>query len=235
MSKKYLTPFLILFVLAFSTLTRAEIPWVDDGNTRYLALGDSIAAGYGAIPVTQGYPYLLYRGGVFDSISNTYFANTAVPGATSADVLNHQVPLAIEAFPPSVITLTVGGNDVLSILAGADPGTVLSGFAANLGTIFATLRYELPDTDIYISNLYAIHDIPGIPDALVDSVIGGINNIIAGYAAAYNVPVADVFGEFDGQSGLLLIERHNAGLNVHPTNAGYRVIAQAFEDVIVVD
>jgi lysophospholipase L1-like esterase len=110
MYKKYLTPFVILFVLAFSTVTRAEIPWVDDGNTRYLALGDSIAAGFGAIPVTQGYPYLLYRGGVFDTISNMYFANAAVPGATSAHVLNNQVPQTIEAFPPSVITITVGGN-----------------------------------------------------------------------------------------------------------------------------
>jgi lysophospholipase L1-like esterase len=155
------------------------------------------------------------------------------PGATSAHVLKYQVPQAIEAFPPSVITISVGGNDVLSILAGADPDFVLSEFTANLGTIFATLRSELPDTDIYISNLYAIHDIPGIPDDMVDLVIGGINNIISGYAAAYNVPVADVFDGFDGQGGLLLIERHNAGLNVHPTNAGYRVIARAFEDVIV--
>ena len=38
MSKKYLTPFRILSVLAFSATTRAKIPRVDDGNTRYLVL-----------------------------------------------------------------------------------------------------------------------------------------------------------------------------------------------------
>jgi hypothetical protein len=31
--------------------------------TRYMALGDSIAAGYKAVPVTNAYPYLLYRKG----------------------------------------------------------------------------------------------------------------------------------------------------------------------------
>jgi lysophospholipase L1-like esterase len=228
MYKKYLTPFVILFVLAFSTVTRAEIPWVDDGNTRYLALGDSIAAGYGAIPVTQGYPYLLYRGGVFDNISNMYFANAAVPGATSSHVLNNQVPQAIEAFPPSVITITVGGNDILSILEGADPYTVFESFGANLGATLYKLTTELPDTDIYISNYYSIPHIPG-----ADDVVQVINGIIGDLALGFGVPVADVYSGFQGKFGLLLIERHNAGLNVHPTNAGYRVIARAFEDVIV--
>jgi len=35
MSKKYLTSFIILLVLAISNATRAEIPWIDDGNTRF--------------------------------------------------------------------------------------------------------------------------------------------------------------------------------------------------------
>jgi len=231
MSKKYLVPFVIAFVVAFSTVTRAEIPWVDDGNTRYLALGDSIAAGYGAIPVTQGYPYLLYQGGVFDTISNTYFANAAVPGATSKHVLEGQVPQAIEAFPPSVITLTVGGNDILKILDGvASPEVVIAEFQYNLVAILSALRTSLPDAEIYVSNYYSIPSIPGS-----DQIIAIFNSIIAGVSAGFGVPVADVNSRFNGQRGLLLIERNNAGLNVHPTNAGYRVIAKAFEDIIITD
>jgi lysophospholipase L1-like esterase len=57
--------------------------------TRYMALGDSIAAGYKAVPVTNAYPYLLYHKGVFDVIPHTLFCNASVPGATSADVLLH--------------------------------------------------------------------------------------------------------------------------------------------------
>ena len=42
-----------------------------DDATRVMALGDSIAAGYKAMPVTSGYAYLLYQGGVFDRFSHT--------------------------------------------------------------------------------------------------------------------------------------------------------------------
>lgn len=52
-------------------------------------------------------------------------------------------------------------------------------------------------------------------------------------AAAFGVPVADVYGAFKDRSGLLLIERHGAGqYEVHPTNAGYRAMARAFEAAI---
>ena len=52
-------------------------------------------------------------------------------------------------------------------------------------------------------------------------------------AAAFGMPVADVYGAFKDRSGLLLIERHGAGqYEVHPTNAGYRAMARAFEAAI---
>ena len=54
--------------------------------TRYMALGDSLAAGYQAVPVTKGYVYRLYDTETFDSIDHTLFANAAVPGASSSDV-----------------------------------------------------------------------------------------------------------------------------------------------------
>ncbi|SRR5260370_34055419 len=76
-----------------------------------LAMGDSLAAGFGAIPVTQGYAYLLYKGGTFDSLTNTIFADAAAPGATSAHVLAFQVPQAVNIFQPHVVTISVGGND----------------------------------------------------------------------------------------------------------------------------
>jgi hypothetical protein len=84
-------------VLAVGALTApsvslAQPPGVHAADaTRYLALGDSIAAGYKVVPVTQAYPYLLYQGGVFDHIPSTLFCNAAVPGATSQDVLLHQL------------------------------------------------------------------------------------------------------------------------------------------------
>jgi lysophospholipase L1-like esterase len=201
-----------------------------------MAMGDSIAAGWGAVPTTQGYTYLLYQGGVFDTAPNTIFCNAAVPGATSADVLAYQVPQALrhpDDFKPDVITLTVGGNDLLSILkTGADPSVVLQTFAGNLTQILTQLKTSLPDARIYVSNQYAIPEIAAAAPGL-DQVIAAFNQIVAGVAGAFGVPVADVFtafGGFEGRGGLLLIDRQGADpFQPHPTNAGYRVMERAFE------
>lgn len=222
------TSILALLAALLPALARADLPWQFDQHTRYMALGDSLSAGYGAVPATQGFVYLLYQSGVFDTVPNTLFANAAVPGATSRHVLEHQTPQATEAFRPTVITLTVGGNDLLRILNGADPYLVLAEFSNNLTQILSRLRTELPDARIYIGNLYTISEIPG-----ADQIVPQFNQILAQIAGAFQVPVADVYGEFYGRSGLLLIERHGAGqYEVHPTNAGYRTMAKAFEAVI---
>jgi lysophospholipase L1-like esterase len=206
----------------------AEVPWQFADNTRYMAMGDSLAAGYGAIPATQGYAYLLFKEGVFDKIPNTLLSNVGLIGATSQDVLEKQVPLAIDPFVPTVITLTVGGNDLASILTGADPLTVLGNFQNNLTNIFMQLRIGLPEAEIYISNLYDIPEIPG-----ATTVVLLFNGIVEGVASAFLVPVADVFSAFEGKNGLRLIERNGADqFEVHPSNAGHRAMAKAFKAVI---
>ncbi len=219
---------ILLLMSLLSFPTRAELPWQFDTHTRYMALGDSLVAGYGAVPATQGYVYLLYQGGVFDQVPNTLFSNAGVPGASSQQVRDHQVPQAIEAFRPTVVTITVGGNDLLRILNGADPAQVLAEFQVNFAAILQSLRSNLPQTRIYVSNLYTVSEIPG-----ADQVVPYFNQIVAGVAGAYGVPVADIYSAFQGRSGLLLINRNGAGqYEVHPTNAGYRVMAQAFENVV---
>jgi len=215
-------------LLSVCALARADVPWTFSNNTRYLAMGDSLAAGFGAIPVTQGYAYLLYHGGAFDVITNTTFADAAVPGATSADVHAFQVPQAVNFFRPNVVTISVGGNDLLAILAGADPATILTNFQNNLVGILGGLRAALPSARIVVGNQYDIPEITAsIPGA--GQIIAQFNTIIAGVAQATGVRVADVFTAFQGRTGLLLVERHGASaFEVHPTNAGYRVMADAF-------
>jgi lysophospholipase L1-like esterase len=218
-------------LLLVSSFAHAAVPWTFSNDTRYLAMGDSLAAGLGAIPVTQGYAYLLYKGGTFDSLTNTIFVDAGMPGATSAQVLAFQVQQATDIFQPDDVTISVGGNDLLEILNGADPVTVLTNFQANLVQILGTLRANLPKARIIIGNQYDIPEITAsIPGAT--QVIAAFNAIIAGVAQATGVRVADVFDAFQGRTGLLLIERHGASaFEVHPTNAGYRVMADAFAAV----
>jgi lysophospholipase L1-like esterase len=215
-------------LILVSSFAHAESPWTFSNNTRYLAMGDSLAAGYGAIPMTQGYAYLLYQGGTFDKVTNTTFANVGVPGATSANVFDFQVPEAVGIFQPQVVTISVGGNDLLQILKGVDPGIVMPAFEANLSKILGTLRTSLPSAVIIIGNQY---DIPEITASIPGGaqIIDTFNEIIAGVARVTNARVADVFHAFQGRKGLLLVERRRAEPSeVHPTNAGYRVMANAF-------
>jgi lysophospholipase L1-like esterase len=207
-----------------------------EDNTRYLALGDSLSAGYGAHPSTNGFVYQLYQGGAIDNVNNTLFNNLGVVNATSPDVLSHQLSLGALFFSNTgvdyrkVVTLTIGGNDMFQIIGGADPQTVLSHFADNLGAILYSLVMAFPDVEIYVANQYD----PRLPIPGAEELVAALNNAIALVASGFpEATVVDIFGAFEGRSGLLLIEKNGAEvLQVHPTNAGYRVMTKAFADAI---
>jgi lysophospholipase L1-like esterase len=220
--------------------------------TRYMALGDSVAAGFRAMPTTKGYPYLLYMNGTFDRLPHTLFCMAAVPGATSGHVLLHQVPQAVipfaeGGFNPNYITLTVGGNDLLAILrfAATNPNPadiqqfavqVLEQYAQNLGAILATLRQQLPAAKIFVSNQYAATPVePLFPGTLVSDIIAAFNATLAQVLSAFpsNVYLVDVHEAFLGRNSLIVAERpHGGAFDLHLTNAGQRAMAQAFAEVI---
>jgi lysophospholipase L1-like esterase len=221
-------------------------PWVSFANdTRYMALGDSLSAGYAAKPATQGFVFRLYQSGVVDKLNNLLFCAAAVPSATSNDVLSYQVPQVHLFFSDTgvpyrkVVTLTVGGNDAFSVLnpdGSVDPAAIekmLGAYGQNLSTILETLL-DLDtegNTRIYVGNLYD-------PKLLIfgaDEIVDAMNDVTAKVVSAFhsNVVLVDVHSAFEGRSGLLLIEKHGAGLGeVHPTTAGYGVMADAFAAAI---
>ena len=228
----------VLLALAFGLAPLAQAqPWVSfETHTRYMALGDSISAGYAAMPATQGFVYQLYQGGAIDKVNNTLFCAAGVPGALSKDVLDYQVPQVKRFFQNTgmqyrkVMTLTVGGNDLLLVLGGADPGAVLADFSTNLIAILTQLATQFSDARIYVANYYD----PGLPVPGGDQLVAGLNQVIGGVVAAFpNAVLVDLHSAFDGRSGLLLIEKRGADVfEAHPTDAGYRVITRAFEDAI---
>lgn len=253
---------LLIAVLNLGILVsaNAEVPWSFDNNTRYMVMGDSLGAGYGARPQTQGYAYLLYKGGAFDKSNNTLLSNAAVMGVTSTDVYNHQVPQA-GVFDPDVVTLTVGGNDLtplFGLVLTLPPemplaekiarlqtalGRIMLTYSQNLyGTIYylCSTASEQNPKSIYIGNIYSIplDEQLGLPAGTVDEIVQYVNSVIAqtittSTYAYCTVKLADVYSEFDGQTGLLLIERKGASaFQIHPTNAGHRAMAKAFEKAI---
>jgi lysophospholipase L1-like esterase len=244
------------FVLAAATLSAAAPAaaqphqLIAEDATRYMALGDSIPAGYKALPATDAYPYLLYGNETFDQVSHTLFCNAAVPGATSRDVLLHQVaqatiPFSEGGFNPAYVTLTVGGNDLLAILRFmqthpdqnevlAYGNAVLGQYGNNLGAAIAQLRAALPNARIFVGNQYALPEIEArVP--LAAPMIAAFNSVVSQVLGNFpvNVYLVDVHAAFDGRPNVLLASRPGASpFETHMTTPGHRVMARAFAAVI---
>jgi lysophospholipase L1-like esterase len=239
---------IVLFMAAASVPARAQV--VADDATRYMAMGDSIAAGFKAQPATNGYAFLLYQDGAFDRMPHTLFNDIAAVGATSDDVLQFQVPQALipasrGGFVPQFITLTVGGNDIAAIrtflATNPDPPVLqafivkaLADYGNHLAAILQQLVVALPTAKIFVGNQYSVPEIEEL-FAGGTEVLEAFNQTTAGVVAAFqgHAYLVDVHSAFLDRNGLLLIERRGASMfEVHLTNAGHRVMAKAFEDVI---
>jgi len=216
--------------------------------TRYMAMGDSIAAGFKAQPMTQGYTFRLYQRGVFDRVPHTLFNDIAAVGATSRDVLDYQVPQALipaarGGFQPQYITLTVGGNDLANVrlCVAQNPSQAnvcvaqgVNAYTENLVLILSQLTTFLPNAKVFVGNLYTVPEIeaqfPGGAQALALFNAATASTVASFFPRAYLV---DVFSAFLNRQGLLLIDRQGASpLEVHLTNAGHAAMADAFAQVI---
>lgn len=153
-------------LLVLPAVASAQIDFPKTGY--YLALGDSVSAGEGALPVTQGFVYQLYERGVFGQIQHTDFSNIAVKAVTADEVQMFQVPQALCIVPPrvevgpSVITVTAGANDLfLEILQHgipADPAALADGIAAKVENIIRSLVFGLPGLPAYCAQ----NGLPGV-------------------------------------------------------------------------
>jgi lysophospholipase L1-like esterase len=160
--------FAAVFIFASATAS-AQINFEKTGY--YLSLGDSVAAGEGAFPVTQnGFVYRLYEQGVFGGKQTMDFGNIAIKGATSQEVLALQVPLAMCIQPPriavapSVITLSAGANDFLVFMSSQqplNPAAIQAAAEQIAGQVEAIIRMLVLGNP-YLPEYCATRGIPGI-------------------------------------------------------------------------
>jgi len=222
----------------------------------YIAMGDSIAFGVGATnPSTMGYVGL-----TFEALrtSERYrdrgltLVNLSVPGNTSADLLipAGQLESAIAEIERrqgdataaddnvEIITVNIGGNDLLSLLdpdspcftdAGADPciehfGEVLSGLQRNLEEVLQSLRDAAPSASIIVLDLYNPYSGTQDPrEVIADLGVGQVNGVVAAAAANPDLKIetASVFQLFQGRGNQWI-----AADGLHPNAAGHSVIAE---------
>jgi len=244
-------------MLCMTTVASAQINFPKSGY--YVAMGDSVAAGEGAMPVTNGYAYQLYEQGTFGQKQRIDFANTAVRGARSWELRDQQVAQVLCAEPaqrPTVVTITAGANDFLRgdtnipAIAGrvADAINLLlnngSGFvsAPVLDPVTGRPCRPLTNVTILVSNYYRIpHPVPAIA-ANLDAALSGFDQALRFWLQFTHVPqgsrlaVVDLYAASEGREGLLTIEKRLGftsafDFDIHPTNLGHSFIAREFEAV----
>ena len=169
--------FLILLGgLILSAALAAPAAASGSSQTLYIALGDSLAWGDGAsVPERNGYvPRLAtYLRGAPHGDADT-LVNLAVRGATTGDLLAGQLPdaLALIADPAtdtSVVTLSIGGNDLLDLINDpSDPCLVDISSPACQQLLFLAMNGVATNMPIILSSLQAaLADDPGSDSVLV--------------------------------------------------------------------
>jgi lysophospholipase L1-like esterase len=247
-----LRPPLAAFIFICATLLAASISASPaqvsaQEPPRYIALGDSLTFGVGASEPNQaGFVALVH-----DALERSErFAGTGIdlinlsaPGATSPDLSQPggQLQLAVNEIQHSadvpVITIGIGGNDLLA-LAGADSpcldlattpcqtalGEILSDLQTHLGGTLRALREAAPDASIVVVDLYNPFSGTGdIRELIADVGVQQINGVIGATAAdpSLGAKLATVFQLFQGR-GLQWISADG----IHPNDDGYAVMAE---------
>ena len=248
-----------LAMLAFTAILAPSLAAAQTSvpkNGYYVGLGDSVAAGEGALPVTAGYVYDLYHGGVFGRMQEMHFSNAALRGARSWDLRNHQVSQVICAEieqRPTVVTITAGANDFLkgdqdivsiawrvadsvNVLLNNNRGPVASPV---LDPVTQTPCRALDRVTILVSNYYSIpHPVPQV-FALLDTALQGFDQALRFWLQFVPVPpgstvaVVDLYTPSLGRRGLVhrtVNPEDPMDFDVHPTNLGHLFIAKQFQD-----
>lgn len=181
----------------------------------YLALGASDATGVGALPLTEGYVYLIARE-LDRQMPGVFLINLGVPGAR-IDLVNEQVRLAKQmGTKADVATLWTGVNDVVN---GEDPKQFQERLLALLGMLKADVARV-----IVVANLPDLTQLPRFRAAPHPTVT-------AARIDAFNAAIA----EATRSAGGTLVDLHATAVRddlvfdvdgFHPNNAGHREIAK---------
>jgi len=205
----------------------------------YVALGDSMSIDDYAGGAGRGAASLFYRNhpdwpGFFGSDLRTVlpdleFRLLAFDGATSEGVLALQVP-TLRGLPmaPRVITLTVGGNDLLTYfgIAAGDAGRAAGHLGSRLKRILAACVEAVGGAGcVMVGNIYDPTDgtgsIPGSgfplwPDSL--AVLARFNEVIAEVAGECPVQFVDIHHHFLGHG----VRAHDPSFaHYHPEDATF--------------
>jgi lysophospholipase L1-like esterase len=227
-------------------------------ETRYVALGDSFAAGMGAgdeqgkcVASPKAYPDVFASAAGIDLI-----ANTACSGATTADLLKRQL-IALDD-RTDLVTVSVGGNDlgVAALASDCSAGkavacrtelssalSLLNVLPERLDSVYTAIAQAAPNARIVVTGYAVLYDAsdPSASDfgiaAAINAATVGLNEVIKSAVdeqRSKHVPITFVGVDFDGHGiGTAHPWVNTTGYTAfHPTAAGYKEYAHELERLL---
>ncbi|MEV8215028.1 SGNH/GDSL hydrolase family protein [Leifsonia sp. NPDC077715] len=216
-------------------------------STRYVAVGDSYAAGMGGGAEQgkcrlspNGYPSAFARKAAVDLV-----VNAACAGATTSDLLKHQLIALDER--TDLVTVSIGGNDlgVAEIAGSCAAGkaaacrnqvtaalSLLNVLPDRLDTVYSAIAQAAPNARIVVTGYTLLYDAsdPSAPDfqtaAAINAATIGLNEVIrqaVDQQRADGKPLTYLPVDFTGHAiGDRTPWLNTSGADVfHPTAAGY--------------
>jgi lysophospholipase L1-like esterase len=204
----------------------------------YAAIGASETYGIGASDrYRQAWPQVFFND-VLPRSAVLY--NFGIPGATTAQALQDEVPAAL-AVHPTVVTVWLNVNDLIRGVSAAD-------YAAQLRQLLHSLRAG-GHTQVLVANTPDLGQLPayraclpnapaGGPACLIPGALVPTPRAVAALVDAYNAAVSQAAK----QEGATVVDLHLNGAQIsqhpdwisadgfHPNAQGYAAIAKLFED-----
>jgi lysophospholipase L1-like esterase len=203
----------------------------------YLALGDSLTAGLGASEVhyLRLNAFVPKLTGYLREERNVLVENHGIPGITSAQLqqyIEQGLGVKQRISQASVITITIGGNDLLQLLRQESLTqrgilAAIEEFERNLEQVLTSIRSVNPHVRVYVMDLYLPYDEDHPLHPLGKVTIPVFNQSVKKQLDkdpnAYLVSVYDVF--LGRGSKLTHIDRND----IHPNDDGYTLIFETFK------
>jgi len=250
LSQLIITSFiLLLFFLPLHTFAEEQTPYYN-----YLALGDSVAAGFlndGTVNKKYGYPRYLAEFIEDETGYNVNLNNISVGGFQTENILAQLEDEAVleEVRNADIITIDIGANDVLFRLYRehdvTSPGEVdltdpeildftmkvaheeIDKVVRNIDEILRILREEREDVLIYFMGYYnALRFMDAQEDVvnMIQYMNDGIEEITLKYNGIY-VPTFDAFVDH--------YDEYLPTTDIHPSLEGSIRIAELFADAVI--
>ena len=208
----------------------------------YVSVGASETAGIGAdMPLREGWPRVLFRTALPPTTS---FVNMGIPGATVAQAIREELPMAV-ALRPSLATVWLNVNDILA-------GVSVDRFENEMDVLLRGLRRD-GATRVLVANVPPLDRLPSylacrpsppagsapcrLPvtppaPAVVNALVDDFNDVTTRLVQRHGAHLVDLHALGTAARAAGTDATLVSGDGFHPSTAGHAAVAGAFAEVL---